>query len=61
MSRPSVVASMRRTLAGVTVEGLDDLIRQLDFDAVNTPTDFVMLRGLRLVAVKITPRERKQA
>ena len=47
-------------VGGVTVEGLDDLLRQLDFDAVNTPTDFVMLRGPRLVAVKITPRERKR-
>jgi S1-C subfamily serine protease len=47
-------------VGGVTVEGLDDLLRQLDFDAVDVATDFVMLRGARLIAVKITPRERKR-
>ena len=47
-------------VGGVTVEGLDDLLRQLDFDAVEVPTDFVMLRNGRLVSVKITPRERKR-
>lgn len=47
-------------VGGVVVEGLDDLLRQLDFDAVEVPTDFVMLRNGRLISVKITPRERKR-
>jgi S1-C subfamily serine protease len=47
-------------VGGKTVTGLDDLFRQLDHDAVDVPTDFVMLREGRLLAVKITPRERKR-
>jgi len=47
-------------VGGRTVTGLDDLLRQLDYDAVDQPTDFVMLRAGRLLAVKITPRERKR-
>ncbi len=47
-------------VGGKTVTGLDDLFRQLDHDAVDVPTDFVMLRNGRLLAVRITPRERKR-
>jgi S1-C subfamily serine protease len=47
-------------VGGRTVTGLDDLLRQLDYDAVDEPTDFVLLRAGRLLAVKITPRERKR-
>jgi S1-C subfamily serine protease len=47
-------------VGGRTVTGLDDLLRQLDYDAVETPTDFVLLRDGRLLAVKITPRERRR-
>lgn len=48
-------------VGGRTVTGLDDLLRQLDYDAVDQPTDFVMLRSGRLLAVKITPRERRKS
>lgn len=47
-------------VGGRTVTGLDDLLRQLDIDAVDVPTDFVLLRAGRLLAVKITPRERRR-
>jgi len=47
-------------VGGRTVTGLDDLLRQLDYDAVDQPTDFVLLRNGRLLAVKITPRERRR-
>ena len=47
-------------VGGRTVTGLDDLLRQLDYDAVERPTDFVLLRDGRLLAVKITPRERRR-
>ncbi len=47
-------------VGGRTVTGLDDLLRQLDHDAVDVPTDFVLLRQGRLLAVKITPRERRR-
>jgi S1-C subfamily serine protease len=47
-------------VGGRTVTGLDDLLRQLDYDAVDVATDFIMLRAGRLLAVKITPRERRR-
>ncbi len=47
-------------VGGRTVTGLDDLLRQLDYDAVDLATDFILLRAGRLLAVKITPRERRR-
>lgn len=55
-----LVGDMILAVGGRVVTGLDDLLRQLDYDAVDQPTDFVMLRDGRLLAVKITPRERKR-
>lgn len=47
-------------VGGKTVTGLDDLFRQLDHHAVDRPTEFVLLRDGRLLAVRITPRERRR-
>ncbi len=47
-------------VGGKTVTGLDDLFRQLDHHAVDRPTEFVLLREGRLLAVRITPRERRR-
>ncbi len=47
-------------VGGRTVTGLDDLLRQLDHDAVDVSTDFILLREGRLLAVKIAPRERRR-